>query len=174
MNLIKFRKNIEEIGSTLKPDEDWMPALILEKQDKMIIVELMCMGNDEQKDIEALLITKIISSMRPDAACFVSTCWSLKMDPKDPISEAQYHAGLIRPSTHPNRVEVVMCLCVGERGESEGEAMMGTIERSKHKPPKIKKWENMPDVYQSEGRFIEAMRAGFKPQPEEGEEWKTL
>lgn len=169
MNLERLQKTIEMIGLTLPPNDDWMPALILEKRNKVEIFGFAgnSMGGDLIKDIVADQITRLIADFRPDAACFITTAWTLDFGDK-PASEEmirKLRSGQIRPSQSPNRIEVVNAYCYGERGENEGEAfMMGYIQRFKNSHPKIKKWRTIAGDSEltTEGRFPDAIREGFQ------------
>ena len=177
MNLKLFQKMIEDIGTKIPPDDDWMPVLIVEKEGKGIIFGLApeFMKNDRMKDVCAVLMSKTISMLKPDAACFMSTAWMSTLEKKQ--GEECAKSGVYpRPSLDPNRIEIVVCVCMGRKGESDGEIMMtGDILRRRGKHPIIKKWKIHDSETECSGRFPDAMREGFdNPIVEEGEEWKTM
>jgi hypothetical protein len=167
MNLTKLQKSIEAIGENLLPDDDWMPALILEGKGAASLFGFVgnSMGNDLMKDIVADQITKCIAEFKPDCACLITTAWSIDFG-DEPASEAMtelLRRGEIRPSQHPDRIEIVNAYCYGEKGESEGETLMiGYIQRFKDKSPRIKKWKIIEDDASAEGRFPDAIKEGFK------------
>jgi hypothetical protein len=167
MNLKRLQRTIEKIGENLPPGDDWMPALILEKKESVSIFGFIGnpMGGTVMKDLVAETIMNTIAEFKPDCACFITTAWSLDFgamgSPQEMID--RYIRGELRPSQHPDRIEIVNAYCYGERGESEGEAMMvGYIQRSKDKGPKIKKWKIIDKGATAEGRFPEAIQEGFK------------
>lgn len=168
MNLRKLQRTIEAIGEGLSPDSDWMPALILEGKGSVSIFGFVgdCMGSWQAKDASAAQMTKLISEFKPDCACFVSTAWSLDLEGKEVSEEMleKIKSGEIRPSQHPDRIEIVNAYCYGESGESDGEAlMMGYVQRFKDRGPKIKKWKIIEDDgVSAEGRFPEAIQEGFR------------
>jgi hypothetical protein len=167
MNLKRLQKTIEAIGTHLPPNDDWMPALILERKGDATIFGFVGdpMGGDIAKDVVALTITRCIKEFKPDCACFITTAWTLDFNAlgSDEAFIEKVRTGQIRPSQHPDRVEVVNAYCYGERGESEGEALMfGYIQRFKDSHPKIKKWRIIEDDTSAEGRFPDAIKEGFK------------
>ncbi len=170
MNLDKMKKSIEDIGTELGSQEDWMPALIMEKQGQSMILGLGgdCMGNQETKDMTAKLMTALISDIQPESVCFVSTARSVRMDPERADNE-KLMSGTIRVSQHPDRYEIVVCACAGKDWEK---TMIGEILRSPDGPPKIKKWDMLPGG-RSEGRFPDALRDGFKNRKEKYGDNKT-
>src|ERR1044071_6807545 len=100
----EIQRMVEHVGSGLEPNADWMPALIVEKQGKLAIFGLATpMEDDQGKDAVAGCISASIYATEPDAACFVSTAWSLKQE-----DAGSYIPGT-KISDHPNRIEVVMC-----------------------------------------------------------------
>lgn len=167
MNLKRLQKTIEKIGESLPPNDDWMPALILEGKKANSIFGFIGdpMGSSLMKEIVADQITRCIAEFKPDCACFITTAWSIDFGDKG-ASEAMVdliRRGEIRPSQHPDRIEIVNAYCYGEQGESEGEALMvGHIQRFKDKHPKIKKWRIIEGNTTAEGRFPEAIKEGFK------------
>jgi hypothetical protein len=167
MNLRRLQRTIEAIGEGLSPEDDWMPTLILEGKKASSIFGFVgdSMGGDLMKDITADQITRCIVEFKPDCACFITTAWSLDFGDEGP-SEAMVdllRRGKIRPSQHPDRIEIVNAYCYGEKGESEGEALMiGRIQRFKDRGPKIKKWTIFEDDASAEGRFPDAIKEGFK------------
>lgn len=165
MNLKGLQKVIEGIGKGLSPDSDWMPALILEGKEANSIFGFAGnpMANDMMKDIVADQITRCIAEFKPDCACFITTAWSLDFEGVPEEEVEKYRSAQIRPSQHPDRIEIVSAYCYGEKGESEGEAVMiGYIQRFKDSHPKIKKWKIMDGNTTAEGRFPEAIQEGFK------------
>lgn len=146
-----------------------MPALILEGKGEKANAIFGFMGesmrNEMMKDITATHLTMCIAELKPDCACFVTTAWSLDfeaMNASEALIEA-FRSGRIRASQHPDRIEIVNAYCYGERGESEGEALMiGYIQRFKDKGPTIKKWKIISEDVSTEGRFPEAIKEGFK------------
>ena len=171
MDLKRLQKTIERIGEELPPGDDWMPALILEKTIEGKLTGAIfgfagdSMGCDRSKDWCAEQMARIISEFKPDCACFITTAWSLDFEEMK-ASETfidMVREGRIRASQHPDRIEIVNAYCYGERGESEGEAFMfGHIQRFKDRGPKIKKWKIISGDTDSEGRFPEAIKEGFK------------
>lgn len=168
MNLKRLQEIIEKIGESLPPNDDWMPALILESKEQVTIFGFAGnpMGGSRMKDLVAAQITKCIEQLKPDCACFISTAWSIDFEGKPPPSGAMVELirkGEIRPSQHPDRIEIVNAYCYGEKGENEGEALMiGDIQRFENSHPKIKKWRIIEEGATAEGRFPEAIQDGFK------------
>jgi len=170
MNLTAFQKSVEDIGKNLDPDEDWMPVLFLEKGDQRALIALMLMDNNETKDLCAAVMEQIIRVTNPDSACFISTAWitTAKEENKgkypdyESVEEAYKRGHILPPSLDPDRKEIVIGVCIGIRGENDGQAMMvGEIERSPGKPPRIKDWKIHDDDMVMKGRFADAMHDGF-------------
>jgi len=167
VNLKKLQKTIEKIGEGIDPQDDWLAHLIMEKKGEGTICAFdpAFFMSQESKDNCAEAIIKTISVLKPDCACFITTAWTINFEENN-VSDLDVEllrSGTMRLADHPKKVEVVSAFCVGERGESEGEVlMMGFIERSPDKHPRIKKWKIMPGGMDSEGRFPEAMREGFR------------
>lgn len=169
MNLKEFQNQIEFVGKGLGPDDDWMPVLFLEKDKAIAVIGMMLMENDAMKDLCAYMLTKVISLTNPDSACFITTAWmseakdKYKEYTKDELHDAFERGYITRPSKDPDRIEIVNALCIGVRGENDGEAfMVGRIQRNPGKPPTIKKWDvhDEPEINVT-GRFADAMKKGF-------------
>jgi hypothetical protein len=167
MNLRRLQRTIEAIGEGLPPKDDWMPTLILESKKANSIFGFVgdSMGGDLMKDITADQITRCIAEFKPDCACFITTAWSLEFEEGE-VGELQaemMRSGKIRASQHPDRIEIVNAYCYGEKGESEGEALMiGYIQRFKDRGPKIKKWKIIEEDASATGRFPDAIKEGFR------------
>ena len=169
MNLKSFQDSVEDIGKKLDPDDDWMPVLFLEKDKEVAVIGMMMMDNNETKNMCAKMITTVISLTNPDSACFITTAWmsttndAFKDASHEEINEAYRQGYIPPPSQDPDRIEIVSAVCIGVRGENDGEGfMIGEIERHTDKAPTIKKW----DVHQDgdlhlTGRFADAMKKGF-------------
>lgn len=169
MNLNDFKESIIDVGKALKPDDDWMPVLFLQKDGQTAMIGMFLMENDETKEMCAFMLRHVIRKTNPDSACFVTTAWmskppeNFKASSEEECKEAYRKGYIKRPSEDPNRIEIVSAVCMGIRGENDGEAfMIGEIERFPDKPPQIKKW----DIHDEEGlhlggRFAEAIREGF-------------
>lgn len=168
MNLKRLQKTIEKIGRKLPPEDDWMPALILESKAKFAIYGFVGspMSGDRMKDVVAAGITDLIATERPDAACFITTAWSVNFEAMGVPGEAaleQWKRGDIKLSEHPARIEIVNAYVYGERGPHEGECLMvGHVKRFTDKGPEIEKWEIHQDGVTAEGRFPEAVKEGFQ------------
>jgi hypothetical protein len=157
---------IELIGGGLPPNDDWMPALILENKGSASVFGFTDLDGDEAKDIVANKITEVIAEFKPDTACFITTAWTLEFE-KEKSSEAEiarFMSGHLRIRDHPNRIEIVSAYCYGDLGENEGEALMiGYIQRYPNQGPQIKRWKIMDDdITTAEGRFPDAVKDGFK------------
>ncbi len=169
MGFTKLKQKIEDIGTSLDPDGDWAPVLIVERQDNKMINCLLMMHNDETKDMCAKIMTKIIMETQPESATFISTGWLSKYNDRHEDKESfmnKLESGLIaRPSEDPNRIECVICIVVEQSGKNA--MIIGEIERSSTYP-KIKKWTEVDEANSLDGRFAEAMREGFKRKEEYG------
>jgi hypothetical protein len=168
MNLERLQKTIEEIGTSLPPEGDWMPALILEKPEDVSIFGFVgdAMKNDYTKSRTAEQMIELICEFKPHTACFVTTAWTLDWEgiPNRDERLKGFMDGTLRVSQQPDRIEIVSAYCYGEKGENEGEVlMMGYIQRFKDKHPKIKRWKIMggQDDVSAGGRFPEAIKKGF-------------
>jgi hypothetical protein len=168
MNLKKLQSVIEDIGTSLSPEGDWMPALILENPKECSIYGFVgdSMKDDFMKDRTAEQITRLIIENKPFSACWITTAWTLDWE-KDPESSKRIDAfmsGRLRVSDQPDRIEIVNAYCYGEKGENEGESIMfGYIQRFKDKHPKITRWKIVEgkDDFTAGGRFPEAIQEGF-------------
>ncbi len=168
MNLKSFQERIERVGTNLDPDEDWMPVLFLEKDNDMAMVGLLMMEDEQQKDMCAFVMEQLVRTTNPDSACFLSTAWMSRMREDntykndEEIKEAYRTGEILPPSKDPNRKEIVIAVCIGVKGENDGEAMMmGEIERSPDGPPRIKEWTIHDDEWGMSGRFADAIKKGF-------------
>lgn len=168
MDLKRLQKTIENIGKHLPPNDDWMPALILESKAKITIYGFVGdpMGGNRMKDVVAAGITDLIATERPDCACFITTAWTVDFEALGMPGEEElerWKRGNIKLSEHPDRVEIVNAYVYGERGPNEGECLMvGYIKRSPNKGPQISKWKIHQDGIEAEGRFPEAVKEGFR------------
>jgi hypothetical protein len=167
MNLKKMQDIIEKIGKTLPPKDDWMPALIIEGKTMVEVYGFVGdpMGGQFSKDLVARKITDCIETFDPDAACFITTAWSLDFEKggMDDFELELYKAGATKIKDHPKRVEIVSAYVYGVRGPNKGEAfMMGYIQRYPDKGPSIKKWKVVTEGASAEGRFPDAIRKGFQ------------
>jgi|SRR6266850_2398061 len=169
MNLDIFKKLVEDLGPTLEHDEDWMPTLFMqdalspENQSgkRVIIIAGLCMdlNTQEQKDKVAEAIKAIIITSDPSSACFIVTAWTTRHEG----DMSKIDSGILRVSESPHKEEAVVCVCVGGRGELDGETIMiGRIERSSGSP-KIKSWDIMSGEEGVEfgGRFYDALQEAF-------------
>jgi hypothetical protein len=169
VDIKRLQKTIEEIGKRLPPNDDWMPALILESKSKVTVYGFLGdpMGGHQMKDRVADEITELIATDKPDVACWITTAWTVDFEKMGPMGDEElerWKRGNIRLSQHPDRIEIVNAYVYGERGPNEGEVlMMGFIRRSKNKGPEIKKWKIFDqEGIEAEGRFPEAVKEGFQ------------
>lgn len=169
MNLQKLQTIIESIGTSLPPQGDWMPTLILENKTDCSIFGFVgdSLKNEYTKDRTAEQMINLIREFKPHTACFITTAWTLEWDKernkKDPRLE-KFMRGELRVRDQPDRIEIVSAYCYGEKGENEGETLMvGIIQRFPNKHPKIKEWRTMggADDTTAAGRFPEAIKEGF-------------
>lgn len=168
MQLHEYQKMIEHVGEGLQPDGDWMPVLFVEKDRQILVVGMPMFEGESGKDMAAAAIYMTIRACNPDSVAWVTTAWTApmqvegKMD-KEEFTEAYKKGYITRPSESPSRIEVVSVTCIGVRGQNEGEGfMLGYIERSENKPPRIPKWDvhDEPEIEMA-GRFPEAIKKGF-------------
>jgi hypothetical protein len=168
VDLERLKKTIEGIGKHLPPQDDWMPALILESKAAITIYGFVGnpMGGHRMKDAVAEEISNLIATDKPDSACFITTAWTVDFELLGITGEEElerWKHGAIKLSEHPARVEIVNAYVYGERGPHEGECLMvGYIQRSETKGPRIKSWKIHADEVEAQGRFPEAVKEGFR------------
>lgn len=166
MDLKGIQKTIEKIGTSLPPNDDWLPTLIMEgKKPTIIGFAGDAMKNNGVKDIVAGHMTELIAENDPDVVYWITSAWALMQDAKG-VSELDmelYRMGAIKLSEHKHRVEIVNAYCYGEKPKLREAFMIGRIQRNKNRPPTISKWKIIEgEGLTSEGRFPEAIRRGFK------------
>ncbi len=163
MDLEMFKRMIEDQGKTLDKEDDWMPMIFMENgkledgtRGNVIAALGFDIGDDATKDLGCMVITQVIQKFSPDAVCFITVGWQA---PPVTDEELKYAP---RPSMNPDRKEVVLCMCVGRAGNSDGEVvLLGEINRSGDHP-KITSWREMNGDADSQGKFPDAIRAGLQ------------
>jgi hypothetical protein len=168
MKIEALKEMIKFVGRDLGPREDWLPVLFLEKDKTGAIIGLPLLQDAKHKNACAAIMFDMIRRTNPDAACFISTAW-VSSPEKDSAMfttereiEGAYDLGILQmPSKDPNRKEAVTAMLIDPKNQSA--LMIGYIERSKDKPPKIVKWiaHKCSPKGEVAGRFGEAMAKGF-------------
>ena len=173
MTIDQVKGMVEGMREILKPDDDWVPTLFLEKGSEVAIVALMIMEDEAQKDVCANIMQMLVKRTNPDSACFVSTGWrgapiadNQFADDEDML-EAYRQGWIPPPSIDPDKVEIVIVIIIDK--DTTSTMAYGDIIRHPDKPPEIKKWKIIgPDKLAVRGRFGEAIHKGFEMADEHG------
>jgi hypothetical protein len=132
-------KSVEDNFIKLKPKEDWPPAVFLLNDKRKIHQVMTSLRNNEEKDV---FFRKIIPSLiiKTNAFIygFVSTSW-LSTSESD-----------IRPSSDPDRIEVIMIQVISF---DKNRTLIAHIKRQKKKHPLLESWEVIDDELQ--GRHVD-------------------
>lgn len=120
---------IDQVGSQLEPDADWMPVILLDCEKGFVVFPLQ----DELEGREGLAeVAATVTSLKPRYACRIQMAWS-----------AGFVAGNNEaPSQRADRKEVLLAQ-IAEKGGAQ-EFWMAEVERDGVKPPQIIKWELAP------------------------------
>lgn len=161
------RGSVQEVGTKLAADEDWTPVMFLfgcKPEKEMRILGMPQAGQYKDAFCKTVL-PEIIREAKPDFVALVMMGWTVKYDPTTlegvaqiARDEATYERGNIQD--RPNRIE---CLTIMTVSSNEECFSLATVIRGGGSPPRLE-WEQFDDngKHKSEGRFVNALRAGFK------------
>ena len=147
---------LRKIGETFtKPDDDWMPTLLLETETGPKIIGVPFTGPDD-KELFALILPELLRYSRATSMAFIVSAWVLaKSRPAAEVIIAR-EGGI---SKHTERREIVMVNLADDR---EGETWVAQISREDGGPPTLGEFKLMM-TEESSGRFsnnqfVKAMR----------------
>lgn len=122
---------VEKVRQTLRPDEDWLPTMMMDTPDGLMIMPLLDAGGNEyfgQDGIQQVTATIVKAKARMVAR--VQMGWAATADAHD------YR----RPADRPDRVEVLI-VQVAEPGRQE--ILMAEVKRGSG-PPELGEWTTSP------------------------------
>lgn len=107
--LISLRKTTEDIGTSLEPDADWMPTVLVEGtfpadmpnvkpemigKEGIVIIGLAggFMNSDQSKDLTAIIMTGAAKALQAKGMTFISTIWMIEY--QNSQAESDYIASL--------------------------------------------------------------------------------
>jgi hypothetical protein len=161
-----IKSSVESVGTTLKPDDDWVPVLwAASAEGKVGLFAIPQMGDPDSKDAAAAIIPIVIGEFKPKIAALVMTAWSKHYDASDPIKHAAELArdeakagGFGRLEPLDDKCEIVCVWVFDQDGNERG--LVADITRYPTLHP-VLSWRQDMDGATATGRFPEAMRAGF-------------
>jgi hypothetical protein len=146
------RHIVEMMLSTLSPNDDLAPFLYMQTGDgKSNFVPI----DAHDRESQCGAITSTLQRFKATGACYVATAWTVMSERSETISPTA-----VKPSLHPDRVEVVICYLMSR--EHESTMLFGEIERASDKPPRITKWEQSEAGDPHGGPFVDALRDGLR------------
>jgi hypothetical protein len=153
----------ESLEGLEDPEEDILPVLLTTGPYGMSVMPLLGMGDDDQKDALAQMMTTLLAVSRATQAVLITTGWMVAAK----SAEGDKHLLDVMPSQHPDRVETItaMYMTDGSKPETMAHAV---ITRHKDKPPKLGPWTNNLAGLDADdkpvsigGRFGDAVHMGF-------------
>ncbi len=154
-----IQQQIENVGTSLPPDADWMPHMILEDADDPItgpgsLILMGILSNFDwtkegfERGFVAQIIRDAILRFRPKTACFFATGYTkffdLALPPFKPVH------------MYTNKQEAVIGIVAGNEGAVE---IVGEIQRHPDHHPVITRWNT---INNPTGFFVRVMCEGFR------------
>jgi hypothetical protein len=152
------------------PEEDILPVLLWVGPYGMGIMPMLEMGDGEQKDQLAAMMTSSLACSRAVQAVMITTSWMVAAPPPDSDEEKEARKGKgfvdimgCMPSEHPDRME---CVTAMHATLEDGKDSMShaVVTRYPDKPPTLGEWQGRTETMQSKigGRFGDAIHLGMK------------
>ena len=159
--------SVEEVSrSFTRPDEDWLPVLLLLTPRGGIIagIDLEFYQNDGRKEKLVKRLCAVITRTHATAFALVQMMWrSWALSPevsKPGARERALHSGRLRPSNDPQREETLL---IHITDDFHDELWAAVIQRRPHRPPCLGRWEKTDlKTDHMTGRFIEPLRAALQ------------
>jgi hypothetical protein len=162
-----IKETVENIGTGLEPNDDWIPILGLLGTDKPAIIGIPNLGDPAVKDtIAKKVIPGLIQQGKPNFAALVTMGWMKQYDPttlegaaEQARDEAKYERGNI--ADRPGKSE---CLCIHVVSKDGTERqLMAYVHRHPTLSPKLQWYlDSTGTKEKSAGRFPDALRAGME------------
>ena len=168
MNIDLLKETIEHVGTGIRPDGDWLPTLIVEKdiggeKPSTSVIPMIGATEDEaSRMITALAITATLRKLKATAAAWITTAWTVQLEnatnaqKRDALNLASQHK-LVQ---HHAKFEVVVAMVAIRNAPMIG--LTGRIIRSDSYPKVkwMKEWREEGEAHFG-GRFPEALRDGM-------------
>lgn len=159
--------SVEEVGRRFtRPDEDWLPVLILRTARGGIIasIDLRFYENDESKQRLVKRLSAVIVKSRATAFSLIQMMWrSYAIAPEGERPgprERALRSGRLRPSEDPLRQETIL---IHITDDMHAEIWAAVIQRRPDRPPRLGRWEKTDlKIDHMTGRFIEPLRAALQ------------
>ena len=159
------KRAVEKIGEDFKdPADDWVPVMGIHAGEEVTIVGLFApegmdhpMNSPEGKDALAAWMTPQLREMGAEAVAFVTSAWTRRYEKDEAPAELPRSI-----ADDPERSECVMI-----QGIDRGAVQVWTaeIKRFPDRPPQLGEWEEITGGEgQYEGRFLQAIARGLRPQ----------
>lgn len=132
---------VEEVGNRFTdPDDDWMPTLMLFRQQSKNIF----MMPDMTPMVKVALpyyIADLIQEVRPEYAAIVLSTWQVKTRQDSPMHDTSTEMiARFGARNHPDRIEVIV---VQLADKQSNQMWCAEIKRYPDKPPTLDIWEEM-------------------------------
>lgn len=146
-----------------EPDEDWMPVLLVCRDDGNLIVaglDSRFMGDEESKEALSMVVIPGMIFMHDGiAAGLLSSAWMVD-HPRADIDQSGRAWSEIRPSQDPRRKEVVHISA--QAGDNTHWMATAEIIRSPTTPPMLSEWTDITGKgAEQAGRMPDAIRRGL-------------
>lgn len=171
--LTDARTIVESLGTTLGPDDDWMPVCFLLTGDEMVVAAIdpeFMSSNATKNRLGDVILPGLVRKTNADAFAMVMTIWQTKISQDNAYDQAKLdpETGLPRVpvSLMPDRVEAVLVTAVTKEGAN---ASVAEITRSPDKAPELGAWDTVNVAFS--GRMIDGVKAAFghtNPPPDIG------
>jgi hypothetical protein len=191
-HLLEIRRQVEDIGTHLAWDADWMPVVFVEgifpadmpgvrpeaigKEGTLILGLADGFVSEASKDVTSILMMAIARALKAKGMTFLSCVWMSEMPsnwkgidvdllPEEEQRKEAYAAARAfgPPSKDPNRKERLMLLSVYYGGPEDGTKIAyADIKREEGKHPQLQNWTLWEEGGTFFGRFPEAIYAGLK------------
>jgi hypothetical protein len=128
---------VEAVGQSFtRPEEDWLPALLLLTPEGMTVVGITL--EESQKGSLKGVVGSIVRTYKPTFAALVLSCWIRDVPQDNPLAGLDVELmGAYGVSTHPQRREMLMVeMCDG----THTEYWEAPIIRYNDRPPTLGAW----------------------------------
>ena len=150
-------------GFFTEPEDDWEPIAFLELEEGNAIPALpmgMYMQSVQGKELLARMILPMaIDHFGAKRIVLLLSVWMAQGYSKEEIESGEYMA----PSKHPERTEHIQLLELTADGVQRHS--MAQIIRHEDSPPTLGEWDDLEELENFEGRFIDPLVAALKEVP---------
>lgn len=146
----------EQIRTTLGPEDDWAPVVLVRTQDGRIVPTLLELPetDEEREAFWQGAVPSMLVKLGAAEVALVMSAWLTKRDrpPEEVLAEGD------RPSTAPDRIDaLVVCRVSNE----EEEYAMAVVTRHPDGPPTLEWEEDLEEAFSLGGRVVGALRRGL-------------